>query len=91
MSAPQTLCFGDRVDAMPLGPRRSMADRHESGWGCALISHFRPHLATASLVCMGAALLWRARLSIVLCMCGGVECEEPRFRSGLYWTRLIRT
>ena len=37
-------------------------------WGLALIVHFRPHLAAASLVSLGVALLWRTRLIGALCL-----------------------
>src|SRR5438552_10327528 len=35
-------------------------------WGLALVANFRPHLAVASLISLGVALLWRARFSSAL-------------------------
>src|SRR5437016_4698001 len=36
-------------------------------WGLALIPHFRPHLAMASIVILGISLKSRARIGSVLC------------------------
>ena len=49
--------------ALPLALATAASYLGSYWWGLALIEHFRPHLAAASLLTLGAALLWRDRIT----------------------------
>jgi endonuclease/exonuclease/phosphatase (EEP) superfamily protein YafD len=52
--------------AVPLALATAASHLGSWWWGLALVAHFRPHLATLSLLALGAGLLARARLGAAL-------------------------